>query len=221
MAHGLGRYGLVPRGSFVFDPSDARPDGPNGKPARSILLVGHAGGAIWPHFKAWCEAQEKIPPDPLDCWSREAIGTVAEMFGARAVFPFEKPYWPFQQWAQRAEGLKASPLGMLIHPQYGLWHAWRGALVFDHEVAAGGRDQLAHPCDACAQKPCLAACPVGAFSESGYAVGACSSHLESGISPNCLNLGCRARDACPVGRQYRYGAEQIRFHMAAFAGSGR
>ena len=30
------------------------------------------------------------------------------------------------------------------------------------------------------------------------------------------HLGCRARDACPAGEQYRYGEAQRRFHMAAF-----
>jgi hypothetical protein len=33
-----------------------------------------------------------------------------------------------------------------------------------------------------------------------------------------MNLGCQARDACPVGRKHRYSADQVRFHMAAFAG---
>ena len=50
--------------------------------------------------------------------------------GGTAWFPSEKPWQPFQQWAMRAEGLKASPLGVLIHPDYGLWHGYRGAIGF-------------------------------------------------------------------------------------------
>ena len=34
----------------------------------------------------------------------------------------------------RAEGLKPSPIGILMHPQFGLWHAYRGALLFDVEI---------------------------------------------------------------------------------------
>ncbi len=29
-----------------------------------------------------------------------------------------------------AEGLKPSPLGLLMHPEYGLWHGYRGAILF-------------------------------------------------------------------------------------------
>ena len=34
--------------------------------------------------------------------------------------------------------------------------------------------------------------------------------------PACMDLGCRARDACPVGRDYRYAPGQANFHMQAF-----
>jgi hypothetical protein len=36
-----------------------------------------------------------------------------------------------------------------------------------------------------------------------------------------MNAGCRARDACPVGRDHRYPDTQVQFHMAAFARAGR
>jgi len=214
----LGRHGLIARGGFSFRGDEARPRGPSGKPANSVLLVGHAGGTIWPHFSSWRKRQEAGLANPLDAWSREVIGDVATDVGARALFPFDKPYWPFQQWAMRAEGLKASPLGMLIHPRYGLWHAYRGALVFDEAFVFGPAPMSQHPCDSCDGKPCLTACPVGAFSQSGYDVAACRSHLDSGMQPDCMTLGCRARDACPVGNEWRYGDDQVRFHMAAFAG---
>ena len=35
---------------------------------------------------------------------------------------------------------------------------------------------------------------------------------------DCHGLGCHARSACPVGREWRYPGAQMRFHMAAFAG---
>ena len=42
-----------------------------------------------------------------------------------------RPWLPFQQWARKAEPVHVSPLGVLIHPDYGLWHSYRGALCFD------------------------------------------------------------------------------------------
>jgi hypothetical protein len=126
IAAALATSGLVLRGGFGFADDDARPPGPGGRPAKSVLLVGQAGASIWPHFSRWREVQVRDLANPLDTWSREMIGAVASRFGAHAVFPFEKPYLPFQQWAMRAEGLRPSPLGILMHPEYGLWHAYRG-----------------------------------------------------------------------------------------------
>ena len=98
-----------------------------------------------------CAGGSKQPPaiaNPLDTWSREVIGAVAETFGARAVSPSDRPYLPFQQWAMRAEGLRPSPLGILMHPQYGLWHAYRGALLFEDEIAFERLAAELHLCDA-------------------------------------------------------------------------
>src|SRR5262245_26774885 len=124
----LGVDGLILRGGFAFDRHEAAPLGPSGTPARSVLLVGQAGGAPWPHFLTWRAAQPAELENPLDSWAREVIGAVAAEFGARAVSPSDRPYLPFQQWAMRAEGLKPSPLGILMHPVFGLWHAYRAAL---------------------------------------------------------------------------------------------
>ncbi len=227
------RHGLVVRGGFDFDPGEERPVGASGAPARSVLLIGHAGGAAWPHFSNWLGRQATRPAHPLDAWSAEIIGAVANRFGGRAAFPWEKPYLPFQQWAMRAEGLMPSPLGMLIHPEYGLWHAYRGALLLETENPIQRVHASIHPCDVCVEKPCLSACPVNAFTIDSFDVAGCRSYLESIASqsdstpepiqkggPDCMREGCRARDACPVGRAFRYPDAQVRFHMAAFAGAG-
>jgi hypothetical protein len=51
------------------------------------------------------------------------------MAGAVGLFPFQKPHLPLQRWAKRAESCHASPLGMFIHPEHGLWHGYRCALA--------------------------------------------------------------------------------------------
>ena len=103
-----------------------------------------------------------------------------------------------------------------MHPDYGLWHAYRAALLFAEEIALPPRDDRPIPCETCAEKPCLTACPVGAFSGDGYDVPACAGYLASPDGFECLDGGCRARDACPVAADRRYAPDQIRFHMAAF-----
>jgi hypothetical protein len=117
----------------------------------------------------------------------------------------------------RAEPVAPSPIGLLIHPDYGLWHAYRAALLLDRPpVDLPPRSVRPSPCETCADRPCLTACPVGAHREAGFDVTACEAHLRAGDAPHCMNLGCRSRDGCPVGREHRFGAEQVRFHQQAF-----
>lgn len=184
---------------------------------QSVFLVGHAGSTIWPHFSNWLSAQNPVPADPLDTWSKQVIGTVATEVGGLAVFPSDKPYLPFQQWAMAAEGLKPSPLGLLIHPVFGLWHAYRGAILFDDLTLSQLPEKLSHPCDTCIEKPCLSACPVSAFSDGGYDVASCRNYLKTGDGETCMTGGCMARRACPIGWGFTYLPDQIQFHMAAFA----
>lgn len=189
---------------------------------QTAVLVGHAGSTIWPHFQAWRDRDpEPGRPDPLDRWSRHVLMAVAGTFGARAVFPSDRPYGPFQRWAMEAEGLRPSPLGILIHPDYGLWHAYRGALILEGTLDLPLPARRSHPCDACRAKPCLSSCPVDAFDGDGYDVDTCRSFLRSGRGGDCLAKGCRARRACPVGVEYAYDDAQHRFHMTAFARVGK
>lgn len=215
IADALGAHGLVLRGGFGFNAEDA-PAGPSGRPARSVLLVGNAGAAYWPHFQRWRHRQPAELADPLDTWCREIIGDVAAEFGARAVSPSDKPYLPFQQWAKRAEGLKPSPLGILMHPEYGLWHAYRGALLFDAEILVQAPAKKIHLCDLCAGKPCLKACPVDAYSGAAFDYAGCLAHVRGPAGGICRSAGCLDRGACPYGGAYRYPADIQAFHMAAF-----
>ncbi|RUX53695.1 4Fe-4S dicluster domain-containing protein [Mesorhizobium sp. M7A.F.Ca.US.014.04.1.1] len=209
--------GLVLRGGFNFTPSDAPPTGSSGAPAAAVLLVGQAGAAPLPHFLRWWEQQPQAIANPLDTWSREVIGAVAQDFGARAISPSDKPYLPFQQWAMRAEGLKPSPLGILMHPRYGLWHAYRGVLLFDDEIPVQVAEAAPHLCDSCAEKPCLKSCPVDAYSVQGFAYQSCLAHVGGANGEPCRSGGCLDRNACPYGTGYRYPPEVQAFHMASFA----
>ncbi|TPM38472.1 4Fe-4S dicluster domain-containing protein [Mesorhizobium sp. B2-3-4] len=216
----LGANGLILRSGFVFSDHETAPHGASGVPARSVLLVGQAGAAPWPHFSRWRELQPESIVNPLDTWSRQVIGQVAEKYEARAVSPSDKPYLPFQQWAVRAEGLKRSPLGILMHPRYGLWHAYRGALLFEDEIAFPVTEPAPHLCDTCVEKPCLKSCPVDAYSNDGFAYQACLAHVRGADGEPCRAGGCLDRNACPYGTAYRYPADIQAFHMASFARAG-
>lgn len=219
----LALHGLIPRGGFAFDEADGAPPGLSGTPARAVVLVGHGGASHWQHFLEWRTAQPAGLVDPLDSWSKAVIGAVAARVGARAVFPSQRPYLPFQRWAKRAERLRPSPLGILMHPVYGLWHAYRGALLFDEPAEEQLRAFIEpaaepiHLCDLCTGKPCLKSCPVGAYGDSGFDHRACRAHVRDVDGTTCRNEGCLDRNACPHGIAYRYPGDMQAFHMAAFS----
>jgi ferredoxin len=209
LAAALSAHGLILRGGF--HPA-AEEEGFEG--ARTALLVGNAGRAMWEAFAPHIDGA----PNPLDRWTKRVVDAVAGEFGARAVYPFDRPHRPFQRWAMRAEPVHPSPLGILIHPQYGLWHAYRAALLFAERLELPPRPEVPSPCASCAAKPCLAACPVGAFTGDAYDVPACAAHIAT-PEADCLAVGCHARNACPVGADWRYRQAETRFHMAAFGRS--
>jgi hypothetical protein len=209
---GIHAAGLTPRGGFHPRPEDGVPELGPGRPARTLVLVGNAGGAMW---RAFSTARDTAT-DRLDDWTREALEALAGRFGATVHFPFSRPFLPFQRWAQRAEPCHVSPLGILVHPDYGLWHGYRGALAFSGRLELPPPDARPHPCETCDGEPCLRTCPVSAFGPEGYDVAACFRHLATRASRDCMDRGCRARRACPVGRAYRYEPAQARFHMHSF-----
>ncbi len=205
--------GLAARGAFALEDAD-RSGGLDGFAA--IVLIGAAGAHGWDAFAASPEARDG-DADPLDRWSRRVIDALAVEIGARPLFPFGgPPYWPFQRWALRAESVHASPLGLLIHPDFGLWHSYRGALAFTRPIAIPAREVRASPCETCVSRPCLSACPVGAFAATSYDVAACATHLRKEAGRACMSGGCLARRACPVGAEYAHRPEQAGFHMRAF-----
>ena len=219
LAGALQRHGMLIRGGFHLTAEDeqgleAFPELAGSQPDRSLVLVGNAGSALYDAFFA---SGDPKGANPLDDWTRRVIEPIATRFGARAAFPSDGPPWlPFQTWAMRAEGLRASPLGVLIHPEFGLWHAYRAALIFDRALDLAPRLARAHPCDSCVTRPCLSTCPVGAITTAGYAVDNCAAHVASRDGTACRTIGCLARRACPVGAEHRYPDKALAFHMAAF-----
>lgn len=213
LAGNLRTAGFTCLGGFLPEPSDAVPDIDDGTAPGCLVLVGNAGPSMWQAFRA----AHPHGGTTLDDWTRTSIDPIAVRLGARALYPFDgPPYHPFQRWAWRTGAVFPSPLKVAIHPVYGLWHAFRAALLFAGPVAGLSPAGAASPCESCAERPCLATCPVGAFDGTGYDVPACRTHVAAPDGDACLNGGCLARHACPVGQDYAYAPEQARFHMQAF-----
>jgi len=224
----LQEHGLHLRGGFCPRPDEviALPDG---RPAAALWLAGNVGGSMWDAFQASPFAEDGRP-HPLDRWSRRLGDALAQQFGGAALYPFDGPpaqshYHPFQQWASRCEPLFPSPLMLRMHPQHGLWHAYRFALIFptvdtqDRVALAentGDASPEENPCLSCIEQPCLQACPVQAYDGQQFAAERCLAHVRQDANQECMTGGCLARNACPVAPQLRYASAQARFHMRAF-----
>jgi hypothetical protein len=216
LAETLARRGLRLRGGFATDSMIDAELLRMAPAARTVILIGNVGSELWDRSGAEIAALDD--PHPLDRWTRNVIEPVAAAIGGPALYPFGgPPYWPFQRWAERAEGVRQSPIGIQIHPEFGLWHAYRAAILVPGTIALPRRES-GHPCDTCADRPCLSRCPVNAFSPAGYDVDGCVTHLVAVQSDpgSCSDVGCLARLACPVGAAWRYRPEHARFHMDAF-----
>ena len=204
----LGDNGLELLGSFNLETRDDWFPGRDHQPG-SIALVGNVGSPMWPHFDA---ARQETPELTLDQWTEGVIGGIASDFNLDAVYPFKgPPYYPFIQWSKRTGRLYSSPIGLTIHPDYGLWVAFRAALLFDHPLD-DEHEEASHPCESCQDRPCLSACPVDAFGKEDYNFNACLGHLTTPGNA-CREGGCLARIACPIGRHHRYQRPHANFHM--------
>ena len=106
IANALAVHGLIPRSGFAFGAEEAAPPGPHGEPARAVLLVGNAGAAYWQEFQEWQAWHPTNIADPLDTWSREVIGVVAETSALARYRPPTGPICPSSngQCAPRASG---------------------------------------------------------------------------------------------------------------------
>jgi len=185
-----------------------------------IVLVGNTGSSIWPKFTASQEFRDGLP-NPLDRLSKRIGTEVAAVLDAEVVFPFEgPPYPPVLEWAGKAGQAHPSPISMFVHGEYGLWHAYRFALLLWKPLS--GIKPHTHsdsPCLSCKTQPCLSACPVDAFDGNKYLVDDCVAYLAGDQRSNCRQHGCSARRACPVGVDYQYRSVHARFHMDAFLDS--
>ncbi|MCV2869342.1 ferredoxin [Defluviimonas sp. WL0002] len=202
-------HSLAVFGAFHPGPDDSAPPGTG-----TLLLFGPAEPGFWPHLTSQPEWQDG-DPDPIDRWSKRALGSIAADLGARAIFPSDgPPYAPFFRWALSSGRAWASPVRLLVHDSAGLWVSYRGALALGEKLELP--DPPANPCDVCEAKPCLSACPALALTGAGYDLPGCHAWLDQEQGDDCLSLGCAVRRACPVSQAYGRLPEQSAYHMRQF-----
>ncbi len=101
-----------------------------------------------------------------------------------------------------------SPVGLLIHPEYGLWVSLRMVLLTTECIPLSVKPSSG-PCETCVEKPCIQSCPAGAVQKTGWSVARCAQfHQDSDV---CRGK-CHSRLACPIGVEHRHGSLQHCYH---------
>jgi hypothetical protein len=199
--HSLSNFGTLPA-----LPSDGVGDG-------TIVLLGPGEPGFWDHVTAQPEFKDQ-QDHPLDRWSKRVIMGIADTIGGQPLFPFGDPLRPFFTWAVRSGRAWQSPVVLLVHDHAGLMVSYRGAILLpDLDVA---QSKSAKPCDTCADKPCLTACPAKALIGDGYDLDACHAFLDTERGKTNLLNGCEVRRSCPVSKNYGRSDKQSAFHMERF-----
>jgi ferredoxin-like protein FixX len=194
--------GAVRREITRHEPASAR--------FQNLILLASGGSMFWPIMKQ-DPGVKMDQPDPVDNYTIRALGN---FFGNDAiiVYPTNRLI-PLQALGKLAGWHYDSPLGLGIHPVFGLWFAYRAVIMSraDFTPLASELDvQTGPPCQSCRDKPCINACPASAAVKSGFKVQLCSDYRMEPDS-SCHSR-CISRLACPVGRDHRYLPEQMAYH---------
>ena len=185
------------------------------------IIFASIGQGWFAQFQRSTFAQDGLA-DPMDRYTKALF---SEIFAdcdrnKKLIYPFDKPdYPPFQSWVKQAQSSitepnsTQAPFGMLIHPVFGQWMAFRAALVshkpWPHHAfwQISAMDSNKVNCHNCSDQnqaaPCSKPCPIKAITiEKGYDFNACRDYLRSTPDAPCHQQGCLARLACPAGSNY-------------------
>jgi epoxyqueuosine reductase len=188
--------------------------------AKSIIVIGNGGGAFWKTFKQHCDENPgwTARDNPLDDFTRVVIERdLAPILAGVAytiVYPFMSsgPTLNFME-AGKAAGLSGpSIIGVVVHPVYGPWIAFRAAILLDVLLDAAGEAHGFDPCPSCTARTCISACPADAVSfASGWHIPKCLTHrveVEADCAPRC-----HARAGCVLGPEHRYPDDELAYHQ--------
>jgi methylmalonic aciduria homocystinuria type C protein len=166
-------------------------------PERPVGILIGSTRWMWGPFKAALEEDPALAsdPDPIDRFTEKFGERMCAAMHGTAVYShrlYDGAFLPFQRIAVAAGFAALAPTHLLVHPTYGPWFALRAVILAGGDVPPRTTATLPCACD----ESCL-----GAFDAARAASG-----------PDAWRAWLAVRDACPVGRKYRYFEDQLAYH---------
>ena len=186
---------------------------------QDLLLIANGGPRYW-HYNSECTDFESA--NPIDECAVSTVLSVLDRLDADAEATVLYPAPTFRlsllQLGRMAGWQQRSPLGLGLHPQYGLWFAYRVVLLIDGDCFKQAPDEpvmtadtTASTCLNCESRACIQRCPAAALSLHALPdMQRCSSHRLA--TDSSCETRCLAREACPVATEYQYPEQQIAYH---------
>jgi len=210
-SRGLNLFSVFPVGTLPAGVAASlnQPGLPPGDENR-VILIGHGGGRLWQSL----DQAHWQHTDPIDNFSHAAAQRfcqqVLQGYRHQIIYPGTHPV-ALQQLGSAAGWHSDSPLGLGIHPHWGLWFAYRAVILTDAALPEIRQPRPPAACDQCPDQPCISHCPSRALSPAGQIdMSRCGNYrleVDSPCSDRCLS-----RLACPVAGEHRYTLEQINYH---------
>lgn len=179
-----------------------------GRPGALGVLIGNTR-ALWPAFQHAIAASPALATTahPLDSYTKRVLWRAASRVAPLAsctYFSHTPPPLaiPIQRLAERIGFAGLSPSRLAVHPSYGPWFALRAVLLLDLEGPGTMPPEPVRPCRGCSE-PCVPAFEHALSVSAPISSEAIARHAAEWIA---------VRDACPLGRPFRYSDAQLAYH---------
>jgi len=183
-----------------------------------LILIGHAGPQLWKCL----QPLELHSQHPFDDYSQNHCQQFFEQRFSKDDFKLIFPSHSradsqpsligLQQLGELVGWHGESPFKVGINAQWGSWFAYRAVVLTKSAYQPSPIKSNRTPCQSCANKTCIPACPADALKNHDLDLKRCIDYRKQ-TSSLCKDR-CLARMACPIATDLQYSLAQIQYHYS-------
>jgi epoxyqueuosine reductase len=152
----------------------------------TLCLLGHGGKDLWKKLPHPLRKEE----NPIDHYAVEQMKLFAKNYllnEIQILFPHTHYLLPLQKISRLLNLSRATPMGIDIHQEFGVWFGLRGLFLTKEQIPLPSKLPFMSPCENCQDRPCILPCPT------------------------------QARLACPYQSIHQYDNDQQEYHNSISA----